>query len=90
MAPFITAVYTSIAKKVKLAGGDAVIIQSEDEAGHGGGYSSTNGNASGGFGWLFGFGMSGGSKTITRMVVVKYLPDEPEAQPGPPPSPSGQ
>ncbi|MBC2652052.1 hypothetical protein H7F50_19100 [Novosphingobium flavum] len=76
----------SIAAKVKKAGGDAVIIQSENEAGHGGGYSSTTGSASGGLGWLFGFGASGGSKTITRMVVVKYLPDI--ADPASPPSPS--
>lgn len=66
----------SIAGKVKKAGGNAVIILSEDEAGHSGGISSTSGGAGGGFGWLFGLGLSGGSKTITRMVVVKYLPDE--------------
>ena len=61
----------SIAEKVKKAGGNAVIIQSEDEAGHGGSY----GSASGGLGFLF----SGGSKTVTKMVVVKYLSDEPVA-----------
>ena len=61
----------SIAEKVNKAGGNAVIIQSEDEAGHSGGY----GSASGGLGFLF----SGGSKTVTKMVVVKYLPDEPAA-----------
>ncbi len=76
----------SIANKVKKSGGDAVIIQSENEAGQGGGYSSTSGGASGGFGSLFGFGMSGGSKTITRMVVVKYLPDQPTAPTSPTPS----
>ena len=79
----------SLANKVKIAGGDAVIIQSENEAGHGGGYSSASGSASGGLGWLFGLGMSGGSKTVTRMVVVKYLPDESAGQPSPPLSPSG-
>lgn len=78
----------SIASKVKKAGGDAVIIQSQDEAGHGGGFSTTNGSASGGFGSLFGLGMSGGSKTITRMVVVKYLPDEPAPQSNPSPAPA--
>lgn len=78
----------SISGKVKKAGGDAVIIQSEDEAGHGGGFSSTTGGASGGFGWLFGLGMSGGSKTITRMVVVKYLPDEPVPQTDPSSTPA--
>ncbi len=65
----------SIAKKVKIAGGDAVIVLSENEAGHSGGFSSTTGFASGGFGWLFGLGMSGGSKTITRMIAIKYLPE---------------
>lgn len=58
----------SIAGKVKKAGGDAVILQSQDEAGKSGAY----GSATGGFGFLF----SGGSKTITKMVVVKYLPEE--------------
>lgn len=78
----------SIAGKVKKAGGDAVIVLSEDEAGHSGGISSTSGGASGGLGWLFGLGLSGGSKTITRMVVVKYLPDEQAATAsGPPASP---
>jgi hypothetical protein len=75
----------SIASKVKSAGGDAVIVQSENEAGHGGGFSS----GSGGLGWLFGLGMSGGSKTVTRMLVVKYLPDEPTAAPSRSPSPLG-
>jgi hypothetical protein len=70
----------SIAAKVKKAGGDAVIVLSEDEAGHGGGYSSTSGGSNG-FGWLFGFGMSGGSKTVTRMVAIKYLPDATATQP---------
>lgn len=79
----------SIASKVKNAGGDAVIVQSEDEAGHGGGFSSTSGSASGGLGWLFGLGMSGGSKTVTRMLVVKYLPDEPAAPPSGSLSPAG-
>lgn len=73
----------SIAKKVRKAGGDAVIVLSENEAGHSGGFSSTTGFASGGFGWLFGMGLSGGSKTITRMVAVKYLP-ETQAIDGPP------
>lgn len=65
----------SIAKKVKKAGGDGVIVLSENEAGHSGGFSSTTGFANGGFGWLFGLGVSGGSKTITRMVAIKYLPE---------------
>lgn len=66
----------SITRKVKKAGGDAVIIQSENEAGHGGGVSGIGGNSSGGFGSLFGWGLSGGSKTVTRMIVVKYLADD--------------
>ena len=57
----------SIARTVKKAGGDAVIIQSEEEAGKTGGYGSASP--------YFGFLMSGGSKTITVMLVVKYLPD---------------
>ncbi len=58
-----------------------MIIQSENEAGHGGGMSSVGGSSSGGFGSLFGFGMSGGSKSITRMIVVKYLADDPPPAP---------
>lgn len=57
-----------IAKKVKAAGGDAVIIQTQEEAGQSGGLASGN--------QFYAWGMSGGSKTITRMLVVKYLPDE--------------
>lgn len=59
----------NIAGKVKKAGADAVIVQSQEEAGKGGGMGTVNS----GFGFLF----AGGSKTITRMVVIKYLPDEP-------------
>lgn len=58
----------SIAKKVKAAGGNAVIMQSQEEAGKSGGLASGN--------QFYAWGMSGGSKTITRMLVVKYLPDE--------------
>lgn len=58
----------SIASKVKNAGGDAVIIQSQEEAGKGAGIGYT-GNG-------FGFLGLGGSKTVTVMLVVKYLPDE--------------
>jgi hypothetical protein len=57
-----------IAKKVKAAGGDAVIIQTQEEAGQSGGLASGNP--------FYAWGMSGGSKTITRMLVVRYLPDE--------------
>jgi hypothetical protein len=57
-----------IAKKVKAAGGDAVIIQTQEEAGQSGGLASGNP--------FYAWGMSGGSKTITRMLAVKYLPDE--------------
>jgi hypothetical protein len=91
----------SIADKVRTAGGDAVIILSDDEASHGGGFIATSGGANGGLGWLFGLGMLGGSKTITRMIVIKYLPDTrpspspakaPTASftpaPAPPPAPS--
>lgn len=61
----------NIAKKVRKAGGDAVIIQSQDEAGKAGSY---------GTGMLGGLFMGGGSKTVTRMLVVRYLPDtSPEA-----------
>lgn len=59
----------NIAGKVKRAGGDAVIIESQDEAGKSGGYGSANS-----FGGWF---ASGGSKTITRMLVIKYLPEDP-------------
>lgn len=58
----------SIADKVKKAGGNAVIIQSQEEAGKSGGA----GYAGNGFGFL----ALGGSKTVTSMIVVKYLPDE--------------
>jgi len=53
-----------VASKVKEAGGDAVILRSQDEAG------STGGS---GFWGIFAMG---GSKTITQMAVIKYLPDE--------------
>lgn len=58
----------SIAKKVKTAGGNAVIMQSQEEAGKSGGFGS--GDA------FYAWSMSGGSKTITRMLVVRYLPDD--------------
>lgn len=58
----------SIARKVKNAGGDAVIIESQEEAGKGGSFGTANN--------FFGFFASGSSKTVTRMLVVKYLPDE--------------
>lgn len=58
----------NIAGKVKKAGGHAVIVESQDEVGKSGGF----GTASPFFGWF----ASGGSKTITRMRVVKYLPEE--------------
>jgi hypothetical protein len=58
----------SIGAKVKKAGGDAVIVESQEEAGKTGGYGSATG--------FFGFLAMGGSKTITRMLVIKYLPDE--------------
>lgn len=57
----------NVAKKVKKAGGDAVIVQSQDEKGNSG---------SAGTGFLNGLFMGGGSKTITVMLVVKYLPDD--------------
>lgn len=57
----------SVAAKVKKAGGDAVIVQSQEEAGKGAGV----GYVGSGMGFL---GL-GGSKTITIMLVVKYLPD---------------
>ena len=56
----------NIAKKVKKAGGHAVIIQSQDEAG------SSGSVGMGQFGGVF---AGGGSKTITRMLVVQYLPE---------------
>lgn len=51
-----------VARLVRDAGGDAVIISSQTEGGATGG---------GGFGGIFALG---GSKTMTTMVVVKYLP----------------
>ena len=62
----------TVAKKVKAAGGDAVIMTAQDEAGQGGGA----GIAGTGFGFL---GM-GGSKTITKMTVIKYLLDAPSPE----------
>jgi hypothetical protein len=58
----------SVAGKVKKAGGDAVIVESQDEGGNSGGGGNLFGK--------FGFFAMGGSKTMTRMVVVKYLPVE--------------
>jgi len=57
----------SIAGKVKAAGGDAVIVQSQEEGGRGGGAGFGTG--------LSAFFAMGGSKTMTSMLVVKYLPD---------------
>lgn len=51
----------NVAGKVKKAGGNAVILQSQTEGGSGGG---------GGFGGIFALG---GSKTMTTMLVVRYL-----------------
>lgn len=64
----------NIAKKVRKAGGDAVVIQSQDEAGKAGSY---------GTGLLGGLFMGGGSKTVTRMLVIRYLPDAPAPAPEP-------
>ena len=64
----------SISSKVKRAGGDAVIVESQDEVGKTGGFGSASP--------FFGFLAMGGSKTVTRMLVIKYLPDE--VQPPPP------
>jgi hypothetical protein len=58
----------SITSKVKRAGGHAVIVESQDEVGKTGGFGSASP--------FFGFLAMGGSKTVTRMIVVKYLPDE--------------
>lgn len=66
----------NIAKKVKIARGDAVIIQSQEEAGKHGSF---------GTGMIGGMFLGGGSKTITTMLVIKYLPDE-AATPSPSPS----
>lgn len=57
----------SIARKVKKAGGDAVIMQSQTERGN---------PSSGG---LFGLLVTGGVKTMTTMTVIKYLPADPSA-----------
>jgi hypothetical protein len=70
----------SIAEKVKKAGGDAIIMQAQEEAGSGGGYGSGNGS--------FAFMAMAGSKTISTMLVVKYLPDEPAPSPSSAPDPS--
>jgi len=59
-----------VARLTKAAGGDAVIIQSREEAGKAAGY----GAAYPSLGYFF----SGGSKTITVMLAVKYLLDETE------------
>ena len=58
-----------IAAKVKKAGGVAVIVQNQEEAGKTGGIGSLSGS--------LGFLALGGSKTITTMLVVKYLPGAP-------------
>lgn len=68
----------NVARKVKAAGGDAVIVETQEEAGKTGG---------GGFNGFFAFG---GSKTMTRMLAIKYLPaeDSPNTSPqSPSPAP---
>ena len=62
----------NIAKKVKAAGGDAVILQTQEEAGQSGGLGSGNP--------FYAWGMSGGSKTVTRILVVKYRAIEPSSE----------
>ncbi|MCX7267145.1 MAG: hypothetical protein NTU75_01245, partial [Sphingomonadales bacterium] len=54
----------SIASKVKRAGGNAVIVESQEEVGKTGGVGSASP--------LFGFLAMGGSKSVTRMLVIKY------------------
>lgn len=53
----------TVARKAKEAGGDAVIVESEGDIGGGSG---------GGFGGIFALS---GSKTQTKFIVVKYLPE---------------
>ncbi|KKW92691.1 hypothetical protein [Sphingobium chungbukense] len=55
----------AVAKQVLAAGGDAVIVLAQDEAG------ATGGAGSGAI--LGGFFAMGGSKTQTKMLVVKYI-----------------
>ena len=62
----------SISSKVKRAGGNAVIVESQEEVGKTGGFGSASP--------LFGFLAMGGSKSVTRMLVIKYLPDEVEPE----------
>lgn len=62
----------SVARKVRAAGGDAVIVESQEEAGSSGGTGSLFGK--------FGFFAMGGSKTMTRMLVIAYLPSEPASE----------
>lgn len=57
----------TVAKKVKQAGGTAVIMLEQNDVGAG---SSGAGSVAGGWGSLFSMG---GTKTTTTFVVVKYL-----------------
>jgi hypothetical protein len=80
-----------IAKAAKAAGGDAVILESEDSDVIGGSaYANTNVSGYGGGGAFHGNAFTvGGSHLIrkhdSRWMVVKYLPDDPAA--GPPAAP---
>ena len=56
-----------IAKQVKQAHGDAVIFLSQEESGQ---------HGSMGTGMLGGLFLGGGSKTVSRMLVIRYLPAE--------------
>lgn len=64
----------TVAKKVKAAGGTAVILVDQKDLGTGG---ASIGSGTSSFGFLFGFGTS---KTTTNFVVVRYLETE-AAQP---------
>lgn len=58
----------TVAKRAKQAGGDAVILEKQDEAGSAGGAGYSNS--------ILGLMAMGGSKTLTAFVVIKYLPGE--------------
>ncbi|MDE2561917.1 MAG: hypothetical protein KGL48_06665 [Sphingomonadales bacterium] len=77
----------SVAKAVKDAGGDAVIMMGEQEKVRG---TASSGfyNGGRGFGSAFAFGVPIGNRE-TAMQVVKYLPDEPAAGPAQSPAPKG-
>jgi hypothetical protein len=80
---------SDIARAARVAGGDAVILQSEDDDVVGAtGFATSDFNGTSTYGGFHGFGSTSGftrqvRKHEARYIVVKYLPDDPVATASP-------